>query len=196
MENGQLHSSVAIFRLRCHRVMTIWTREWLTAYRGSNPADAGRWALHVLFAYTTVLRRSPSIAEWVADILYVSGFAAAPDVIKNIVAARRLPPAVKLQLARPYLMRLHLHKQDMEAALQAWSRDVGRAFFEAHHRSLSEPFPNDRNWTDPTVIRDFIAQTKEMSRPTFYLTKWLERCKLLWKSVVAMTHREHLRPQP
>lgn len=191
METGQLHSSVAVFRLRCLRVLTLWACEWLAVYQRKSPTDVTRWLFDIQLAYHATLKRSPTVPEWVADLLYICEFDPAQDVLRNILAARRLPVASKLAMAKPYVVRLHQQRYDMDRALQQWSRDVGQAFHEIHSRRVQDALPLDRDWTDPLVIKEFVAKTKHMRR--FSLTPWLDGCKLLVKSL--MRRREHLRSE-
>ena len=183
METGQLHSSVAIFRLRCIRLLAIWARQWLAT---KNPTDVARWVTEVESAFFAIYRRTPTIAEWVGYVLYLSYADPGLNILRLKLAARNLPVEPKFAAMLPFRIRLHHHKGDMDAALQEWSRQVGVTFAEMWTHRLHSPLPADRDWTDETVIKDYVLAVKSERR--FFLTRLKHWCKLL-KHVI---RREHL----
>ncbi len=175
MDTSKPYSSVAVFRLGCMRIMSMWAREWMRAHHGKSDTDTQRWLLTVQLAYFDVLRRNPTLQEWVCDLLYASSFNAKKGVMHSVVASRKLPADPFLLIMKPYFFRYHAAKKDMHDALQTFSRDVGRVFVEAEHRRMRAPLDPDEDWGDVETIRAFIAGTK-----TTFTTNWRRRVSAWW----------------
>lgn len=166
------HSSVAIFRLGCLRVMSLWAHEWLTLHYNKDPKDIQRWVQNVQLAYFDVLKRNPTVEEWVHDVLYASSFDAPKDVLKAVLVARQLRPDANLLVMKPYFVRYHAAKRDIRAALQKFSRDVGEAFMEMQYRRRVMPLDPEQDWADAETIRAFIQEVKTPTRRWTRFKRW------------------------
>lgn len=166
-------TSVVMFRLRAERLFHVWSHLWLTLLPGRKVSrhDVELQSERIRMAFRDVLRRNPSIREWVQYTLYFD-----TDTRQYLMSdhLRSLNLPVEdgaFNPSKPWWVWLQIAGRDEQVALQTFSYQVARCFLHASGRDASLA-SEDIDWTDTQNIEEFIRNLAKPLKTKHFWQFW------------------------